>query len=90
MEATKLDINHKFESLEKKVDQLLESQKKPTKWDNLPLMLSVKDVKQVLDININAVYSLFHQESFPSINFNNRLIIQKEAFREWLNEQREN
>ena len=90
MEATKLDINNKFESLEKKIDQLLEAQNRPTEWDKLPLMLSVKDVKQVLNININAVYNLFHQESFPSINFNNRLIIQKEAFREWLNEQSEN
>jgi len=90
MEATKLDINHKFESLEKKIDQLLESNEKATNWDSEPLLLDVKDVKRITGLGTSTCYELFHQESFKSIVINGRFVITKENFRKWLNEQSEN
>ncbi len=53
-------------------------------WEELPLMLSVKDVAKILSVGRNTAYNLFHRESFPRILFGRNLRVEKNSFREWL------
>ncbi len=54
-------------------------------YDELPLMLNVDAVKDVLAISTSSAYELMHEEDFPSIRIGNRLIVPKDKFIEWVN-----
>lgn len=48
------------------------------------MTLSVKDVKQLLNIGTAAAYNLIHSKAFPVIRIGNSFRIPKEPFFEWL------
>ncbi|ACL69107.1 helix-turn-helix domain-containing protein [Halothermothrix orenii] len=60
---------------------------KARQWQNEPLLLDAKDLQRILRINKNHIYRLFKQASFPSIQIGKRYVIEKNNFREWLNQQ---
>ena len=53
-------------------------------YDELPLMLNVEMVKNVLGISISSAYELMHEKDFPSIKIGSRIIVPKDRFREWI------
>lgn len=56
-------------------------------YDELPLMLDVKTVKDILGISQTSVYELVKQKDFPSIKISGRYIVPKDKFREWIDKQ---
>ena len=42
--------------------------------------LTVRDIKQILNISINAAYNLIHCKSFPAIRIGNSFRVPKEPF----------
>jgi predicted DNA-binding transcriptional regulator AlpA len=59
-----------------------------TDWDALPLVLNAADIGRVLGLSKPIVYNLFHRADFPTIHVTEkRLIVTKEAFRNWLDTQ---
>ena len=46
--------------------------------------LTARDIKQSLNISINAAYNLIHSKSFPVIRIGNSFRIPKATFYEWL------
>ena len=46
--------------------------------------LTVRDIKQILNISINAAYNLIHSKSFPVIRIGNSFRVPKEPFYEWM------
>lgn len=52
-------------------------------YEELPLMLSVIQVAEVLGISKTSAYELVHSDDFPSITIGKRLIIPKDKFIEW-------
>ena len=46
--------------------------------------LTVQDIKQILNISINAAYNLIHSKSFPVIRIGNSFRVPKEPFYEWM------
>ncbi|MFW6025561.1 MAG: helix-turn-helix domain-containing protein [Candidatus Woesearchaeota archaeon] len=58
-----------------------------TNWKEEPLLLNAKDLKRILRVNMNHVYSLFHRDNFPNIKLGKRYVIEKNTFRKWLNNQ---
>ena len=42
--------------------------------------LTVRDIKQILNISINAAYNLIHSKSFPVIRIGNSFAFQKNRF----------
>lgn len=56
-------------------------------YDELPLMLSVVQVAEVLGISRTNAYELAHTKDFPSITIGNRMVIPKDKFIEWIDEQ---
>lgn len=53
-------------------------------YEELPLMLSVIQVAEVLGISKTSAYELVHSDDFPSITIGKRLIVPKDKFIEWI------
>lgn len=58
-------------------------------YDELPLFFNAELIGKVLGISSTTAYELMHHEDFPSIKIGNRLIVSKEKFIEWANNQSE-
>ena len=56
-------------------------------YDDLPLFLNAKMVAEALGIAAASGYELLHQEGFPSLRIGNRLVVPKEKFIRWVDEQ---
>ncbi len=56
-----------------------------TSYDELPLVLDVKHIAQIMGISKVSAYGLVHSEGFPSMQMKGRLIkVSKKAFFDWL------
>lgn len=56
-------------------------------YDELPLMLSVPDVADVLGIGRANAYELVRSEGFPALKIGNRIIVPKDDFISWIKRQ---
>ena len=55
--------------------------------DELPLMLTVEDVSHVLGIGLAHAYEVAHRRDFPTITLGSRIIVPRDKFMEWIDEQ---
>jgi excisionase family DNA binding protein len=55
--------------------------------DDLPAVLTIKHVQDVLGICRPKAYELAHTEGFPALRILRTIRVPKDAFRRWLNEQ---
>lgn len=53
-------------------------------YDELPLIMNVKDVSDALGITLFSAYELMKEKSFPSKRAGCRTIVTKEKFWRWL------
>lgn len=53
-------------------------------YEDLPLMLSVPDIAEVLGIARAGAYELVKSEGFPAIRIGSRIIVPKEDFIAWI------
>ena len=60
---------------------------KYTSYDELPLMLSVTDMAEVLGISRAGAYELAKAEGFPSVKIGTRIIIPKDELISWIKSQ---
>ena len=56
-------------------------------YEDLPLFLNVNDLSKALGIAPSSCYELMHKKDFPSIRIGKRLVVQRETFIEWVDEQ---
>ena len=56
-------------------------------YDDLPLFLNAELVAQVLGIAPSSSYELMHEDGFPVLKIGNRLVVPKEKFIRWVEEQ---
>lgn len=54
-----------------------------TSYDQLPLMLTVPDVSQVLGISLAGTYELARSNGFPAFRIGSRIIVPKDKFIAW-------
>ena len=55
--------------------------------NELPLMLNVQDVSDVLGIGLAHAYEVVRRKDFPSITLGSRIIIPRDKLMEWLERQ---
>lgn len=60
---------------------------KYTSYDQLPLSLRADDVAAVLGISRANAYTLMHSKGFPTIFIGKRMLVQKDKFLAWIEEQ---
>ena len=56
-------------------------------YDDLPLFLSADTVAKVLGIAPSSAYELMHEKDFPTLRIGNRMVVPKEKFIAWIEEQ---
>ena len=54
-------------------------------FNELPLMLTVQDVADVLGIGL--AYEVAHRKDFPTITLGSRIIVPRDKFMAWIEEQ---
>ena len=58
-------------------------------YEDLPLTLSVPGVAEVLGISRAAAYALVRSREFPSLKVGTRILVPKDKFIAWIDEQTE-
>ena len=53
-------------------------------YDDLPLFLNASLVAQVLDVSSSSCYELMHTPGFPVLRVGCRMIVPKEKFIQWV------
>ena len=56
-------------------------------YEELPLFLNAETVANVLGIAMSSAYELMKEKGFPSLRVGNRLIVPKEKFMAWVEQQ---
>ena len=56
-----------------------------TSFDNLPVIMNVDDVKDVLRVSKPNAYKIMGSDTFPKLSIGKRLLVKKEDFLQWLN-----
>lgn len=56
-------------------------------YDELPLMLSVREIAKVLGISKTSAYELVRRKGFPVLKIGSRLVVPKENFISWIESQ---
>lgn len=54
--------------------------------EQLPLILQAKDIQSLLGISKGKTYELMNSRDFPTVFLNKRMIVPRDAFFEWLNQ----
>ena len=55
-----------------------------TSYDELPLLLNVKQLAELLGVYDSSVYELIQEDDFPSLRIGKRIVIPKEELRKWI------
>ena len=53
-------------------------------YDELPLFLNAETMAKLLGISISSMYELMHEKGFPVLKIGTRLVVPKEKFRAWV------
>ena len=56
-------------------------------YDELPLFLNANLVAQVLGVSPSSGYELMHEPGFPVLRVGSRMVVPKEKFMQWAEEQ---
>ena len=56
-------------------------------FEELPLFLNAEIVAKTLGVSPSAAYALMHEKGFPSLRIGNRIVVPKEKFQQWVEEQ---
>lgn len=55
-------------------------------WESLPLILQAKDIQMILGISKGKTYEIMNSADFPTIHLNKRMMVSRDKFFEWLNQ----
>ena len=55
-----------------------------TSYDELPLLLNVTQLAELLGVSDSSVYELIQKDDFPSLRIGKRIVIPKEELRKWI------
>ena len=53
-------------------------------YDELALFLNANMVRDVLGVSETTAYELMHQKNFPALKIGGRLVVPKDKFIEWV------
>ena len=57
-----------------------------TSYDELPLLLNVKQVASLLGISDSSAYELIQEDDFPSLRIAKRIVVPKENLQQWISD----
>ena len=63
------------------------NQKQYHSLEELPMMMNIADVATVLGISRAGAYKLAHDSRFPAFQIGKRIVVSREKFLDWLDQQ---
>ena len=61
-----------------------------TEFQNLPNVVSPKEVQTYFGISRSTTYRIFHDATFPAFHIGNRLLVRRDELLDWLEQQKVN
>jgi len=58
--------------------------------EKLPYILQIKDIQEILGFSKSHTYEIVKEPDFPLLKINNRMIVQRDEFFNWLESKRVN
>ena len=58
-------------------------------YNELPLVMNAEHIANLMGISKANAYTLMHNKGFPTLTFGKRMMVQRDAFFEWLNSQQQ-
>ena len=58
-----------------------------TDYDQLPLFLNAEMTAKLLGISLSSAYELMHEKGFPALRIGSRMVVPKEKFCQWVEDQ---
>lgn len=58
-------------------------------YEELPLFLNAETVAKVLGVAPSTAYELMHEADFPTLKISNRIVVPKEQFIAWVQQDTE-
>ena len=55
-----------------------------TNYDELPLLLRVKQLADLMGVSDSSIYELIQEADFPSLQIGKRIVVPKEELRKWI------
>ena len=55
-------------------------------YDELPLFLNANMVAGLLGVSPSSAYELMHEKGFPALRIGNRIVVPREKFIQWVDE----
>ena len=55
-------------------------------FEDLPYFINVQELADILGIAISSCYELMYEKDFPTIRIGKRLVVPKDKFLIWVNE----
>ena len=55
-----------------------------TSYDELPLLLNVKQLVDLMGVSDSSIYELIQEDDFPSLRIGKRIVVPKEKFIQWV------
>ena len=84
------DINKKQSSILERLEVLEKylgiSNSEGVKGKGLPNILTVKELAEFININLNRAYQLAHRADFPSLRIGRKIMISRNKLLEWIDE----
>ncbi len=56
-------------------------------YEELPLFLNAAMIAKVLGVSPSSGYELMHESGFPTLRIGSRMVVPKEKFIQWVEEQ---
>lgn len=56
-------------------------------YDDLPLFLNAELISKVLGVSLASAYELMHDKEFPAVHVGSRIVVPKEQFQQWVEDQ---
>ena len=53
-------------------------------YNELPLLLNVKQLADLLGVSDSSVYELIQEDGFPSLRIGKRIVVPKEELHKWI------
>lgn len=53
-------------------------------YDELPLLLNVKQMVDLMGVSDSSIYELIQEDDFPSLRIGKRIVVPKEELRKWI------
>ena len=56
--------------------------------ENMPEYLQISDIRNLFPVHLSTVYRMAERHELPVIRFGKRIIIEKKALLEWMNDEK--